>query len=168
VAVVGRSLVAATNPVILGDRVLSADGIELNAVYTVPVVAATTTTPIAYLVPATRAYVDGYPPVVLKVRVYTVLAELKIVVSEAVLATKVALPEPSTVYKPKRTRLCPVVCVEAEATDRELTVASQRGVKKVKYVVELDGVPLKFPLRGYTSTTEVVSFVAPATVAAVK
>ena len=52
--------------------------------------------------------------------------------SEAVLATKVAFPEPSIVYSPKRTRLCPVVCVEAEATDIEVTSVVMRGVKKVK------------------------------------
>jgi hypothetical protein len=63
---------------------------------------------------------------------YTVLAELKIVVSEAVRATKVAVPSPAIVYKPNLTKLCPVVCVEADDTDIELTVRSQRGVKKVK------------------------------------
>jgi hypothetical protein len=52
VALVGKSLVDATNPVTLGDKVLRGAGIELNAVYTVPTVAATITTPRAYLDPA--------------------------------------------------------------------------------------------------------------------
>jgi hypothetical protein len=54
------------------------------------------------------------------------------VLSDAVLATKVAFPEPSIVYRPKRTKLCPVVCVEAEATDIDVTAVVVRGVKKVK------------------------------------
>jgi hypothetical protein len=64
--------------------------------------------------------------------VYTVLRALKIVLSEAVLATRVAFPDPSIVYNPKRTRLCPVVCVEAEATDMDVTAVVVRGVKKVR------------------------------------
>jgi hypothetical protein len=53
--------------------------------------------------------------------VYRVLIALKIVESDAVLATRVTVL-PETVYKPNFTRLWPVVCVEADATEIELMV----------------------------------------------
>jgi hypothetical protein len=124
-------------------------------VYTLPGVDATTITPKAYLVPGTREYVLGNPPVVLNSRVAKVFALLKIVVEAAVLATSVASPvESLNVYRPNLISEVPDVSTLAEATLIEFTVEAHIGVKKVKYTLPLVSVALLFPVLGVTSTTE--------------
>jgi hypothetical protein len=88
-------------------------------------------TPRAYLVPATRSYVAGYPPPVESTRVYKVLPVPNKVVSEAVLATNVAVV-PSKVYRPSLIREAPTVAVAEDTKEISSIVKSQRGVKKVK------------------------------------
>jgi hypothetical protein len=64
----------------------------------------------AYLVPATRSYVAGYPPAVANERVNVVSVELNNVVSLAVRATKVAVVS-FVVYNPIRARVRPLDAV---------------------------------------------------------
>jgi hypothetical protein len=99
--------------------------------------------------------------VVLKARVYRVLDVPNKVVSDAVRATRVAVV-PSKVYNPKRASVVPLDAVLAEETEMLLIVASQRGVKKLRYKVPLATDAFQFPLRGWTSTIDRDSFLEPA------
>jgi hypothetical protein len=76
-------------------------------------------------------------------------------VSLSVRAIKVAVV-PLKLYKPIRAKEVPEAAVLAETIDSELIVAPQTGVKNVRYAVPLETVALEFPVRGYTSTMEVV------------
>jgi hypothetical protein len=91
VLVVGKSVCRGTAPAILGDSDERTAGSAENAVYTVPGVAPTKINPKAYLVPACRVYVVGYPPTSESVLVNTVFVVDSKEVSLAVRATKVAV-----------------------------------------------------------------------------
>jgi hypothetical protein len=84
---------------------------------------------------------------VLNARTNAVLDVANKEVSEAVCATKVAVP-PLNVYKPTRARVNPEEAVPDEDTRTSLTSRLQRGVKNVKYATPLAMVPLKLPIRG--------------------
>jgi hypothetical protein len=73
--------------------------------------------------------VAGYPPVVLKALVNGVFVALNKVVSDAVRATNVTLPDPSTVYRPIRIRVAPAAAVVEVTIVRLEMVLSSAGVK---------------------------------------
>jgi hypothetical protein len=111
--VVAKSDWPATTAFILGVNPATPAPVDLPAKF--GAVVPTARTPTAYRLPAFSVYVAGKPPTVLRLRWYVVLAVVNKVVSDAVLATNVAVVS-LNVYSPMRARVRPAPAVVPDDT----------------------------------------------------